>query len=363
MSQIISYDRQNPFHSKVVSRYRLNATDSSKETWHIVLDLKGSNISYRPGDSIAIYPENDDHSVQKILEAQNISPDASVEDPRTGQNMTFLQWLTKKANLSKPTTKLLEAVGLNEEMAALYTVPELLQEHPGKFSSASELMPHLAPLLPRFYSISSSQMSVGDEVHCTIANVRYEVNNKPRVGVCSHYLCSMLEERLSKVAVYIQPTKDFILPEDNMVPIIMIGPGTGVAPFRAFMQERLHRGAHTDKNWLFFGERHEKQDFFYQEYWNTLVKQGHLRLDAAFSRDQEHKVYVQHKMWENRKELWQYLQDGAKLYVCGDANRMAKDVDAMLQQIASSEGGLSVDEAKAYFTALRKEKRYLRDVY
>lgn len=357
------YDRLNPFHSKVIKRYRLNKAGSTKETWHIVLDLKGSSISYRPGDSIAIFPENHPSLVEAILQSQSFDRHAQVLCTRSNQEFHLAEWLLKKVNLSKPTTKLVEKLQVSSDLIDLHNVAELLDIHKGHVTSAQELTGLLSPLLPRFYSIASSQTSVGDEVHCTIANVHYEINERARFGVCSHFLCSLIEEHETKVGVYIQPTKDFMLPEDNSVPIIMIGPGTGVAPYRAFMQERMYRKNPTYKNWLFFGERSREHDFLYEEFWQSLVEAGFLRLDVAFSRDQEHKVYVQHKMWQARHEIWQWLQEGAHIYVCGDASKMAKDVEAMLLQIISSESGLDQQGSKAYLTALRKEKRYLRDVY
>lgn len=373
-----TFDRTNPFQSEVLSKYRVSRPGSSKETWHIVFNLEGSGITYRPGDSIAIYPENAINAVENILQAMSWSPDCEVVDERTKKTYSAAQFFASKVNLSKPSKRLIQELvnrgksdwnhylQCDEALTSFtseYTVDELLQLAPGLFSSPQELVSLLGPLLPRFYSISSSQGSVGEEVHCTIAHVAYEVNGKKRVGVCSDFLCKSLVDREEKVNVYIQPTKDFILPTDPTTPIIMVGPGTGVAPFLAFMQERAKQVGATSKNWLFFGEREKQHDFYYEEYWKGLVQEGKLRLDTAFSRDQAEKEYVQHKMWQNRKELWQYLQEGAKLYVCGDANKMAKDVDATLHNIACEEAGMSIDEARAYYSLLRKEKRYLRDVY
>lgn len=355
------YDRLNPFQSRIKERYRLNSAGSTKETWHVVFDLAGSNIRYRPGDSVAIYPENNREYVEELLSVQNWDGEQVITDFRTKESMPLFTFLLKKANLSKPTTKLVHALESDEQMIETHSVSELLKQYAGRITSPDEFVTLLAPLLPRFYSISSSQNSVGDEVHCTIVRVRYKIDEKERAGVCSNFLCD--KEKVTTVPIYIQPTKEFMLPEDDLVPIIMVGPGTGIAPFRAFMQERLHRGSSMKKNWLFFGERNMEHDFFYEEYWKELASLGHLRLDTAFSRDQEEKLYVQHKMWEARRELWRWLEEGARLYVCGDASNMAKDVDAILQQIVSTEGGMSPELAKAYVTTLRKEKRYLRDVY
>ena len=217
-----------------------------------------------------------------------------------------------------------------------------------------------APLLPRFYSISSSQAVVGDEVHVTVARVRYELEGRKRLGICSHFLCDMMSED-DTIPIYLQPTEHFLLPKDSATPIIMVGPGTGVAPFLAFMQQRVSQGSHGN-NWLFFGERHKEYDFFYESYWQELAQKGVLRLDCAFSRDTNEKVYVQHKLWAQRESIWKWLQEGAVFYVCGDISCMAKDVDKCLREIVQEQ--LKTDEAtKAYIKMLRLEKRYLRDVY
>jgi sulfite reductase (NADPH) flavoprotein alpha-component len=229
--------------------------------------------------------------------------------------------------------------------------------------SSQDLADLLMPLLPRFYSISSSQKFVGEEVHLTVAPLEYESNGQLRRGVCTHYLCSLAELHKPSVPVFIQPSHGFHLPENPEIPMIMIGPGTGIAPFRAFLQERLYHHQSKGKHWLFFGEWNQAHDFFYEEEWKEFCNRGHLRLDLAFSRDQEHKIYVQHKMWEQGKELWRWLEEGAHLYVCGDAQRMAKDVEAMLQAIVIEFGKKESQAAKNFLKHLRQEKRYLRDVY
>lgn len=384
-SQIVStastenktYDRANPYKSRILSRYRLSGPGSTKETWHVVLDLEGSNISWRPGDSIAIYPENDLSVVEGILKSQSWSPDAVVVDEKTKESLSIVSYLCTRANLAKPTKRLIQALAercpavfgpmIEHDDACLacieaHSVDELLGMAPGSFASPQELILCIAPLLPRFYSIASSRAHVGNQVHCTVSYVAYSVQNKSRVGVCSHFLCRLADIGSTPVGVYIQPTKDFILPESTTTPLIMIGPGTGVAPFVAFMQERMQRSEEC-RNWLFFGERQRAHDFYYEEFWGELVQTGKLRLDTAFSRDASEKEYVQHKMWACRQELWQWLENGARIYVCGDASRMAKDVDHMLQQIVSSQTGMSEESAKAFCNTLRKEKRYLRDVY
>ena len=376
----VVYDRKNPFYSRLVERYRLNKSGSNKETWHVVLDLSGSNIRYRPGDSIGICPENDKKVVSALLEVLHFSGDEEVKDVKTGTTFCVREYLAKKANLAMPTKKLLQELAQRGAHVLLNllesdareacrafiqskNVFELLFEHENISWQPQELIELFAPLLPRLYSISSAQECVGDSVHLTISRVRYDIEGKKRLGICSHYLCEMVDDIEQNIGVYVQSTRDFLLPEDHSVPIIMVGPGTGIAPFRAFMQNRHEQGKENTKNWLFFGEQTRAHDYFYEEYWAVLEAQGILRVDTAFSRDTKEKVYVQHKMWQQKKELWKWLQEGAMLYVCGDASKMAKDVDATLQEIACSEGGMALDEAKAYMASLRKQKRYLRDIY
>jgi sulfite reductase (NADPH) flavoprotein alpha-component len=239
---------------------------------------------------------------------------------------------------------------------------EILKENEEAFLTPFELSPLLSPLLPRFYSIASSQHAVENEVHLTVAQLRYEANGSERVGVCTHYLCELAPLEEPAVPIYVQPHRGFTLPENLEASIIMIGPGTGVAPYRGFMQERAFKNA-SGRNWLFFGEWNRSTDFFYEEFWNELNQQGKLRIDVAFSRDQEHKVYVQHRMLEQGAELFKWLEEGAFLYVCGDAKRMAKDVEAALLQIIQEHGRMDDAGAKLYLKQLRQQKRYLRDVY
>ena len=376
----VSYDKNSPFLGKIVECYCLNKRESTKEishkeTWHISLDISGSGIEYRPGDSIGICPEND---LQEVL--RGFSGLDEVQDEKNGRAYTFQEYLLKKVNLIQPTKKFLRELVLQgaDDIAPLleqdkrdqcrtflqsHTVFELLKQCPQARFEPQSLIQLLSPLLPRLYSISSSQKKVQDQVHLTISKIKYEVAEKKRIGVCSDFLCQRAQVGMPEVSLYLQKTRDFVLPECHHTPIIMIGPGTGVAPYRAFMQEREAHGVHMHKNWLFFGGRYKAHDFFYEAYWSELQAKGALRLDTAFSRDQKHKVYVQHKMWEERRDLFKWLEDGATLYVCGDATYMAKDVDAMLQKIVSDALQVSLDDARAYISSLRKQKRYLRDIY
>jgi sulfite reductase (NADPH) flavoprotein alpha-component len=243
---------------------------------------------------------------------------------------------------------------------AVHEVWDLLEGNPEVTFSPQELCNLLLPLLPRFYSVASAPKVVGEEVHLTVAFFEYESEGEKRRGVCTHYLCNLVPMYESVVPVYVQPSNGFTLPSDPNVPIIMIGPGTGVAPYRGFMQERMH---FSSRNWLFFGEWNRSYDFFYEDFWRELEFKKKLRMDLAFSRDQAHKIYVQHRMLEHAEEFFRWLEDGAYVYVCGDKKRMAPDVDAALHQIVKTCGNMDEAGAKAYVKKLRTDKRYLRDVY
>lgn len=377
------YNRHNPFYSLIKERYSLSDPSYPKETHHLVLCLKGSGITYQVGDSIGIIPENDPEIVLQTIQAMKAKGDEPILD-RQQKSWTLYDFLIKKANITEINKKLfqeicnrqinpqqksaLEPLLLDENREALKSYLEehhlwdFLLKHLDIAFTPQELCSLLMPLLPRFYSIASSQKCVGDEVHLTVANVNYESNGERRNGVCTHYICHRNPLNIANIPIYIQPHHGFTLPEDPQTPIIMIGPGTGVAPFRAFMQERqLYQS--EGKSWLFFGEKHRNSHFFYESFWHDLIKRNQLRLDVAFSRDQEHKVYVQHRLLENGRELFKWLEEGASLYVCGDAKKMAKDVESALLTIFQNYGSKSEQEAQEYLKQLRLAKRYLRDVY
>lgn len=381
---IPTYDRHNPFLSKIKERYVLNKKGSSRQTWHFVLDLKGSQIQYEPGDSIGILPQNDPKKVEKILNYFQASADEIIEDSK-GNKILFKDFLTQKTNIAhapkklllelvnyqtdkekkEKLSKLVEKESENElkEFLTNHDLEEVLAEFDVTELPKKQFTSLVQPLLPRLYSIASSLKLCHDEVHLTVQRVRYHLHGKERKGACSHFLCDVIEVNEPKVGIYLQPTKDFRLPKDVNVPIIMIGPGTGVAPFRAFMQDRLYHKPEGCKSWLFFGERNSETDFFYEEFWGELQSSGLLRIDTAFSRDQEHKIYVQDRLWENREDVFRWLQEGAYLYVCGDASKMAKDVDHTLHKIVETEGKFAPEGAREYMKNLRFEKRYIRDVY
>lgn len=380
-----SYSRQQPFSACIQARHALSKPGSQKRTHHVVLNIRGSNITYAAGDSVGIFPKHDPSLVKKTLEVVGASGEEMVVVKQSGEKWSFSDYLTGKANITDISPKLfrevaarqsnsykraqLEELGREEQRATLkaylseHEVWDFLRAHEEVSFSAQELSDLLMPLLPRFYSISSSQKWVGEEIHLTVAHFEYEANGHARRGVCSHYLCHLADLDAPTVPLFIQPSRGFGLPQNPQTPLIMIGPGTGVAPFRAFLQERLLHGASKSKHWLFFGERQRAYDFFYEEEWDLFSRHGHLRLDLAFSRDQLHKVYVQDRMLESGNELFQWLEEGAYLYVCGDAGKMAKDVEAALQAIIEKFGKKTEQEAKEYLKLLRQEKRYLRDVY
>lgn len=378
------YTRSNPFLAAIKERYSLCKPESNKCTQHIVLDLSGSGITYNVGDSIAIFPQNDGNLVAKTLRAMNATGDETVLDRHAEKAWKLRDFLTSQANISDVNRKLLSEIGFrqtnvqkkafleglqaegNKEGLKAYLeihhVWDILEAHHEVSFPTQELCNLFLPLLPRFYSIASSQKTVGDEVHLTVALLKYESNGHERRGVCTHYLCHLAPLHIPAIPVYIQPHHGFTLPADPHASIIMVGPGTGVAPFRAFMQERMTTNA-SGKSWLFFGECHRDSDYFYESFWQDLVLKDKLRIDVAFSRDQEYKIYVQHRMLEYGEELFKWLEEGAYFFVCGDAEFMAKDVEAALLEIIRKYGRRDDKGAKEYLKRLRTEKRYLRDVY
>jgi sulfite reductase (NADPH) flavoprotein alpha-component len=377
-------DRLHPAPAVIKERFLLTKQGSTKRTFHLSLDITQAPIQFKVGDSIGIYAQNDPHLVQHLLEAMKAKGDELIYDPRTHTPLTLWEFLSFKANLSRLTSSFLklfyeheqkhdkknslqrllqtENKPLLSQYLSTHDPLDLFKEYQDVQAPLQELCAQFGPLLPRFYSVASSQQLFKQEVHLTVALFSFTHNEEQRYGVGSHFLCHLAEVQKTPIPIYVQPAHHFTLPADDTAPIIMIGPGTGVAPFRAFMQERLARNA-TGKNWLFFGERNRQFDYFYQDEWESWVSQGKLVLDLAFSRDQEEKIYVQHKMLERAKQLWSWLEEGAYFFVCGDAHRMAKDVEHALQRIIQEQGQMSEEAAKAYVKTLRSQKRYLADVY
>jgi sulfite reductase (NADPH) flavoprotein alpha-component len=374
------YTRANPFPARLVVNRRLSGPESAKDTRHLELDLTRWGLSFEVGDSLAVYPSNDSQLVDEIVHTLGATGDEQVPRPR-GEPTALREALLRDYSITQPTPKLLRAVA--ERASAAPTLRYLLApdrkhdletylwgmeiidfllEHPSAHFAPTEFVGLLTKLQPRLYSVASSLKAYPDQVHFIVDVVSYESHGRLRKGVCS----SFLAERADEVPVPVFPSvaKHFHLPEDPETPIIMIGPGTGVAPFRAYLQERKATGA-KGKNWLFFGAQHESCDFAYGDEFETYQREEILtRLDCAWSRDQREKIYVQHRMLENAAEIWKWLDgEGAHFFVCGDARRMAKDVDAALRKIVQEHGGKSIDEANEYVEKLKRDKRYKRDVY
>src|SRR5436309_6936171 len=376
----LPYSRTNPFPARMLVNRRLSGPESEKDTRHFELDLTGWGLSFEVGDSLAVYATNDPELVDEIIRTLGATGDEQVPRPK-GEPTTLREALLRDYSITQPTPKFLKAIAQRASAAPTLgyllapnrkqdletylwgmEIVDFLSEHPSARFAPEEFVGLLTKLQPRLYSVASSLRAYPDQVHFIVDVVRYESHGRLRKGVCS----SFLAERADDVPVPVFPSvaKHFHLPEDPETPIIMIGPGTGVAPFRAYLQERKATGA-KGKNWLFFGSQHESCDFAYGDEFNAFMKEGTLtRLDCAWSRDQREKSYVQHKMAENAPEIWKWIDvQGAHFFVCGDARRMAKDVDATLRKIVQEQGGKNVEEANEYVEKLKNEKRYKRDVY
>jgi len=384
VSESTTFSKNNPFPARLVENRLLNRHGSAKETRHVVVNIAGSGFTYTCGDSLGVYPANRKEEVEEILEAQGWSGMESVMLPKNEVEISLHDALSSRLALAGPTRKflvtLLETVTDAAEKARLEALlaPEgaallpayldqrhyidLLNEFPSARFTPEAFCSQLRKLMPRLYSIASSPTLYPEDVHLTVAVVRYETNGRERVGVCSTYLGERAPLDQPTVPVFVT-SSHFGLPEDDDTDLIMVGPGTGIAPFRAFIQERIARGA-KGRMWVFFGDQRKATDFLYQEEFEGWLQAGQLhRLDCAWSRDQAHKVYVQDKMRESAAELWDWIRTGASFYVCGDAKRMAVDVDRALHDVVAEQGGRTPEEAAEFVKALKKEKRYLRDVY
>jgi sulfite reductase (NADPH) flavoprotein alpha-component len=369
------YSKSNPYPSELLVN-RLMTQGSDKETRHFELSLKDSGLEYLPGDSLGVLPVNCSKVVDDLLRTVGLAGDETVLVNE--ENLVLQDALMHRLActvLSKIQIKKFNEIAESEKLAELLQISnkealieymwgreliDLFLEFPQSGMDAQTFIDLLRPMPPRLYSIASSLAAHADEVHLTVAVVRYDGHGRERKGVCSSYLAERVGER---IPCYLHPNKNFKLPADPQTPIIMVGPGTGIAPFRAFLEERMATGA-SGKNWLFFGDRSQKTDYLYGNEWSDYQKAGVLsNLDLAWSRDQEDKVYVQHKMLEKKSELWRWIQEGAVFYVCGDASRMAKDVDHAIRRIASEEGSMTDDEASKWVKGLQKDRRYLKDVY
>jgi sulfite reductase (NADPH) flavoprotein alpha-component len=373
------HTRENPYLAPVIETRPLTHEVSSKLTVHVGISLAESAVHYEAGDACGVFAQNDPVLIEEILALTGFSSDSIVTLPKLG-DITLHEALSHHLQPSRLTRKMLNAYTALGDCTRLHnllapdaqkqldayiydrSLIDLLEECPGLLTSPAQLVEILPKLTTRLYSISSSPSFHKDELHTTVAVVQYRSHNRERGGVCS----TMLAERTpigARVPIYIQPNKKFRLPGDNRAPIIMIGPGTGIAPFRSFLHERRALGA-TGRNWLFFGERSATTDFLYRDELEAMATDGHLtRLDTAFSRDQEHKIYVQDRMIEHGAEFYRWLNEGASIYICGDASRMAKDVDAALHALIEQHGNKSEEAAKEFVFGLQEQNRYHRDVY
>lgn len=369
------YNKANPFPATLITNQRITAKDAEKDVRHLEFDLSGSDLSYQSGDVLGVYFENDPALVNEILTALGLSAEEQVTlQDQTLPLSTALQTQFELTQNTAAFVKNYAALANHAELNAIVADSEQLQNfvqntplvdvinsYPTTLS-ADQLLSLLRPLTPRLYSISSAQAEVGEEVHLSVGVVRYDYNGKARAGGASSYLADRVEED-GQVRIFVEHNDNFKLPQDSSKPIIMIGSGTGIAPFRSFVQQRAADEA-EGKNWLIFGNQHFASDFLYQTEWQQFAKDGFLhKYSFAWSRDQEQKIYVQDKIREEAETLWQWLQQGAYLYVCGDASRMAKDVNQALLDVIAQQGSLNADEAEEYLDNLREEKRYQRDVY
>ena len=374
------YSRKNPFPATIKVNRKLTAEGSNKDTRHFEISLAGSGLDYEVGDSLGVFPANDPKLVGALLGTLGFTGDEMVPNADKAV-VPIREALSKSYIITVPDKKLLAAIGGKDSSAAFLkdfldpayktsldeylwgrdVLDPLLEFTAAKFTP-EEFVSHLRKLQPRLYSIASSRRVVGEEVHLTVAVVRYTALDRARAGVASSFLAERADGD-GAIPVFYHTAKHFRVPENPDTAMIMVGPGTGIAPFRAMLQERAASKA-TGKNWLFFGEQQAKSDFFYREEFEGYQASGVLsKFTTAFSRDQAEKIYVQHRMLEHAAEFYDWLENGAIFYICGDASRMAKDVDTTMHQIVEQVGGKTPEQAKEYVDALKKDKRYRKDVY
>ena len=368
------FNKNNPFPAKVLKKTRLSGAGSDKEVYHLELSLEGSGLSYEPGDAVGIFTVNPERLIEQILTHTGLDEGQNVF-VKVGQ-VTLKEALTNHVEITVLTYSLIKSYheitqidGLdqllnNDDLLEKYIhgrdLLDLLVDFPFEWN-ANKLVQILRPLPPRLYSISSSQEKVGEQVHATISLIKFEKVERERLGACSSQIAYLLEEGRT-VPIYIDKNPSFKLPEDNSA-IIMVGTGTGIAPYRSFMQHRGSLG-YKGYSWLFYGDRRFDSDFLYKEEWESMVEDESLeRIDVAFSRDQAEKVYVQHKLIENQSEVFEWIENGAHFYLCGDMKKMAKDVNKTLLEIIQTQGGVDEEQARQYLKMLKREKRYQTDVY
>lgn len=369
-----AYSKKNPYMATVLEKVKITGRDSDKEVYHLELSLEGSGLKYEPGDSVGIFAVNPESLVEQILQKTGFDPEyvvtlengeMTIRDAFSHHlEITVLTFDTIKKYYEK--TKLPELGKLINDDKKLdeylygHDLLDILEDYPFDWNP-NKLIEVLRQLPPRLYSISSSQDMVGDEVHATVSVVRYERKSRLRNGACSSHLADNIETD-DQVPVYIEKNPSFKLPA-NGAKIIMVGAGTGIAPYRAFLQQR-EADNNTGNTWLFFGDRHFQSDFLYQVEWQKWLKSNHLqKMDVAFSRDQEEKIYVQHKLQQNQQEILKWLEEGAHFYLCGDMKKMAKDVNKTLLEIIKNQGSITTEKAEEYVKKLKREKRFQQDVY
>ncbi|WP_145574700.1 NADPH-dependent assimilatory sulfite reductase flavoprotein subunit [Yersinia alsatica] len=369
------YSKAAPLTALLSVQQKITGRNSEKDVRHIEIDLGDSGLRYQPGDALGVWFDNSPALVDELLALLWLKGDELVSID--GQNMPLSQALHSHLELTQNTTVIVDkyaALSRDEKLIALLAdraalqhyakntpIVDMVRQAPSDLN-ADQLVALLRPLTPRLYSIASSQAETENEVHITVGVVRYDIEGRPRTGGASGYLADRLEVD-GDIRIFIEHNDNFRLPANPETPVIMIGPGTGIAPFRAFMQQREAEGA-TGKNWLLFGNPHFTEDFLYQVEWQRYVKDGLLtRIDLAWSRDQADKIYVQDKLREQGAELWSWIQQGAHIYVCGDANRMAKDVEQVLLDVVALHGAMDAEQADEYLSELRLARRYQRDVY
>jgi sulfite reductase (NADPH) flavoprotein alpha-component len=358
------YSKKNPFPAMLLTSRNLNGEGSAKQVHHVEFSLEGSDLVYEAGDALGVLPHNCPELVAEILGALGCDGEEAVLAP-DGNTTSLRRALSELYDLGKPSPELLAHYGSGSGgvAVALHQVIDVVHARVDVKLDPATFVRSLRKLQPRLYSISSSPKAHPGQVHLTVGAVRYELAQRHRKGVCSTFLADRVVPSETRIGVYVHSNKAFRPPTNPDAPMIMVGPGTGIAPFRAFLEERRATGA-RGKNWLFFGDQRAATDFLYRDELAAMTRDGVLtRLDTAFSRDQSEKIYVQNRMLENAAELYAWLEQGAHFYVCGDASRMAKDVDVALHKVVELAGKKSPDEASAYVQALKAAKRYARDVY
>ncbi len=375
-------EQKQNFTGRHLVNLKLTGPGSAKDTRHHEIAIEDTGATYLPGDALGVHPRNDPALVERVVAAIGATGDEPVAGA-AGASLPLHRALTEVYNLSTPSRRLLELFSTRgaSELAPLlekdhaeqfkhylngwdhaHDVLDILEEYPSIRLTPTELVESLRKSLPRLYSIASSLAAHPGQVHLLVVSVRYTIRDRAREGVCSTWLANRWPDG-EAAEMYLQnQQKHFALPSSGDTPVIMVGPGTGLAPFRAFIEERLVTGA-RGRNWLFFGEQRRASDFFYEQELSGYERDGTLRLDVAFSRDQAQKVYVQHRMRDAAPDLWAWLEEGAEFFVCGDKERMAADVDRELHAIVESQGGRTPEQAKEYIERLKQQRRYKRDVY